>query len=84
MRNRVLTSETVRIRSAGTGSDRGVANWDAKGVAAFDLVNGVGAIGVGAGWRTFTLYAGTSGSSGCWITGAEVTSLSFGISENLF
>ena len=39
--------------------------------------------GDGAGCKTFTLYAGASGMSGCWITGAEDVGRSFGSSENL-
>lgn len=42
-----------------------------------------GGSGVGAGWRTVTLYAGVSGRSGCWMTGAERLSADCGTSENL-
>jgi hypothetical protein len=68
------------------GSERGVANWDAAGVL---FVLGVcteeaaGESGDGAGSNTFTLYAGISGMSGCWMTGAEDVDRSFGSSENL-
>jgi len=66
------------------GSERGVATWDAAGV--FVLVvhaEAGGESGDGAGCKTFTLYAGVSGSSGCWMTGADVVGRSFGRSENL-
>ena len=47
----VATSETVRIRSAGVGSDRGVGAIEAAGV----LVAVLGGSGEGAAWRTSTL-----------------------------
>lgn len=56
----MVTSETVRIRSVGVGSERGVGATDAAGV--LDAVEGRGA---GAACNTSTLYAGTSGRSGC-------------------
>ena len=68
------------------GSERGVASRDAAGVL---LVRGVcneeaaGESGEGAGNKTCTLYAGVSGISGCWMTGAEDVERSFGSSENL-
>jgi hypothetical protein len=43
----------------------------------------VGESGDGAGSSTCTLYAGVSGMSGCWMTGAEDVERSFGSSENL-
>jgi hypothetical protein len=66
------------------GSERGVATWEAAGV--FVLVvnaEAAGESGVGAGTKTWTLYAGVSGNSGCWMTGAEDVGRSFGSSENL-
>ena len=42
-----------------------------------------GESGEGAGIKTCTLYAGVSGRSGCWMTGAEDVGRSFGSSENL-
>lgn len=78
----VFTSETVRYRSTGVGSDRGVPNFEAAGVLTVEVTAEVGR-GFGAGWRIVTLYAGSSGFSGCWMIGAETTSLSLGISENL-
>jgi hypothetical protein len=39
--------------------------------------------GDGAGNSTCTLYAGVSGMSGCWMTGADDVGRSFGSSENL-
>lgn len=39
--------------------------------------------GDGAGCSTCTLYAGSSGISGCWITGADVLTSGGVISENL-
>ena len=50
LRKMVVTSETVRMRSTGVGSERGVAACDAAGV----LVAVVGS-GEGAAWRTLTL-----------------------------
>jgi hypothetical protein len=49
----VVTSETVNVRSAGMGSDRGVATTEAAGVFVAVLVR-VGR-GAGAGWRILTL-----------------------------
>ena len=66
LRKIVVTSETVKIRSTGTGSDCGVATLDAAGV-----LDAVGGRGDGEDWRTLTLYAGSSGISGCWMTGAD-------------
>jgi len=51
------------------GSERGIATWDAVGI--FVLVVSaevVGESGDSAGCKTFTLYVGMSGSSGCWMT----------------
>ena len=66
------------MRSAGIGSERGVGTFEAAGV----LVAVVGS-GEGAAWRIWTLYAGTSGCSGCWMTAAEAVGLSKDSSENL-
>lgn len=82
----MVTSAGVSIRSLGMGSERGVANRDAAGVL-FDLgvcaEEAAGESGDGAGCSTCTLYAGVSGKSGCWMTGAEDVERSFGSSENL-
>lgn len=51
LRNIVVTSETVRIRSAGIGSERGVGAEDAAGVPETLFVGR----GAGAGWRISTL-----------------------------
>lgn len=50
----VATSETVRIRSAGVGSERGVGACDAAGVLKFEVTVLAGS-GVGAGCRISTL-----------------------------
>lgn len=50
----VLTSETVKYRSAGVGSDRGVPNFEAEGVLTAEVNAEVGR-GFGAGWRIMTL-----------------------------
>lgn len=49
-----VTSRTVRMRSAGTGSDRGVGRTEAAGVFEEDLIL-EGGSGEGAGCRTATL-----------------------------
>lgn len=74
----VVTSETVRTRSAGVGSERGVAACESAGVFVAVVERGVG-----AAWRTCTLYAGMSACSGCCMTGADTEGLSEGSSENL-
>lgn len=48
--NMVVTSETVKIRSAGRGSERGVGAWEAAGVLRLEVTVLRGS-GVGAGWR---------------------------------
>ena len=78
----LVTSCTVRMRSPGIGSERGVGSTEAAGVFELDLML-AGGKGVGAGCRIATLYAATSDWSGCWMTGAEVIGVSSGISENL-
>ena len=60
LRNRVVTSLTESVRSAGVGSERGVADTLAAGVD-FGLVER----GEGAGWRILTVYAGSSTRVGC-------------------
>lgn len=50
----------MRTRSAGIGSERGVGAEEAAGVPVVLFGNGAG-----AGWRISTLYAGSSGISGC-------------------
>lgn len=49
----VVTSETESVRSAGMGSDRGVAATETTGVFVTVLV-GTGR-GAGAGWRILTV-----------------------------
>ncbi len=74
----------VRIRSAGMGSERGVAAWEAAGVLVLVVrADAAGESGDGAGCKTCTLYAGVSGRSGCWMIGAEDVGRSFGSSEYL-
>jgi hypothetical protein len=77
----VVTSETVSVRSAGMGSDRGEANAEAAGV--FVAVSVIVGRGAGAGWRILTVYAGSSDIDGCWMMGAEFVALFLGVSENL-
>ena len=73
-----VTSDGVRKRVAGIGSDRGVGACEGAGVLVTDTGRGVC-----EACRTWTLYAGSSGNSGCCSTGAEAVSLLGGISENL-
>jgi len=76
-------SAGMSMCSAGIGLEHGVMTWDAAGV--FVLVMSTEVAGKsrnGAGYKTFTLYAGMAGSSGCWMTGADDVG-SLGRSENL-
>jgi hypothetical protein len=50
----VVTSWTVRVRSAGVGSERGVGAWDAAGVLKVDAVV-MEFRGDGEAWRIWTL-----------------------------
>ena len=58
-RKMVVTSDTVRMRSTSTGSERGAATWEVAG-----MLVAVAGMGDGAGWRTLTLYAGVSDNEG--------------------
>jgi len=79
-----VASAGMSTCSAGMGSEHGIATWDTARV--FVLVisaKAAGKSGDGASHKTFILYAGVSGCSGCWMTGADDVGWSFGRSENL-
>jgi len=51
------------------GLECGIATWDTVGVLVLVIsTEVVGESGDSAGCKTFTLYMGMSGSSGCWMT----------------
>jgi len=82
-RKSIVASAGVSTHSAGIGLEHGITTWDAAGVFILVVSTKVaGKSGNGAGYKTFTLYAGVAGSSGCWMTGTDNVG-SLGRLENL-